>query len=269
MEFFKFKPSPYLEHLITYYWVLKSSKTDLTTATYRFVPDGYVDWVFHLGTPWQCYFPDEICSSKTSRFHVFGQIKNYVDLKIPKNGLHLFGVKFNPWVAKEIWNIDMHYLTDNCLAIEDLDLPEIKTLQERIIGANDLESRIAIIESYLSPYTNIQEDYSLKQALFSYSNDNNHQTDRSNGFGLRRLEQRFKSEIGISPKLFCRTQRINKVIEEITSVKKQSLTQLALKNNYYDQSHFIRDFKQFTGLSPSKFLKSINPDGDILNLRIN
>ena len=268
MEFKKFQPSAHLKHLITYFWVLKSSEADLSNATYRFVPDGYVDWIFHLGTPWQCDFPDAITSSKTSRFHVFGQIKKHVDLKIPQNNLHLFGVKFNPWVVKNIWNMDMHYLTNSCLAIEDLDLPEIHVLQEQISNANDLKSRMTIIENYLSPYVNIKEDHSLKQVLLSYSKERTKLNDQSTGFGVRRLEQRFKTEIGISPKLYYRTQRINKVIGEITASKKQSLTQLALDNNYYDQSHFIRDFKLFTGLNPSKFLRSINPNGDILNLRV-
>ena len=268
MEFSKFQPSAHLKHLITYFWELKSTESDAPIGTYRFVPDGYVDWIFHLGSPWQCDFPDAISSTKTSKFHVFGQIKKHVDLKLPESKLHLFGVKFNPWVVKNIWNLDMHYLTNSCLAIEDLDLPEIHVLQEQISIADNLKSRMSIIESYLSPYINLKEDNSLKEVLLSYSNERTRLNDQSTGFGVRRLEQRFKTEIGISPKLYYRTQRINKVIGEITSTSSQTLTQLALNNNYYDQSHFIRDFKQFTGLNPSRFLKSIEPNGDILNLRV-
>ena len=99
-------------------------------------------------------------------------------------------------------------------------------------------------------------------------NGYNIKNENIEGIGLRRLEQRFKKEIGISPKLFSRTIRVNNAIEQMKVKTGKSLTQLALENNYFDQSHFINDFKQFTGYSPSKFLKSITPNGDILNLRI-
>ncbi|MDC8002553.1 helix-turn-helix domain-containing protein [Aureisphaera galaxeae] len=268
MVFEKYLPSHSHAHLIAYFWTLTSSENDAKGAQYRFVPDGYVDWVFHLGTPWQCDFPNEFSHSKTGRFHVFGQIKRYVNLALPKDGLDIFGVKFHPWIANEIWKTDMHYLTDSCIDLIDLELPEMKTLQEKVYLAKGIQHRMALIENYLSAHLNYKGETSLKCILSSIHPNDKRDYSEQLGIGTRRLEQRFKKEVGIPHKLFLRTQRINKIIGDLCKENPESLTQLALKHSYYDQSHFIRDFKQFTGVNPSQFLKSINPNGDILNLRV-
>ncbi len=268
MVFEKHLPSHPYQHLIAYFWTLRLSKSDSDAVPYRFVPDGYVDWVFHLGNPWQCNFPDNVTNPRTGRFHVFGQIKKHVDLWLPKSDLDVFGVKFYPWTAYSIWKTDMHHLTNSCVDLTDLGLNEIQTLQEKIYLSKGLEERVNHVEKYLSPFVNNSETTSLQPFFSNVSLHNTSVNLGRLGIGVRRLEQRFKREVGISPKLFLRTQRINNIIGDLRRGNHESLTQLAFKHRYYDQSHCIRDFKQFTGLNPLQFLKSINPNGDILNLRV-
>lgn len=268
MLFEKYKPSKQFEHLIAYFWTLKSSESDVTSNTYRFVPDGYVDWVFHKGNAWQCDFPNVNYHPVTGRFHVFGQIKTYLDLTLPIDNLDLFAVKFHPWVASKIWKTDMHYLTNSCLELTALNLPYMHILQERICESETVERNIILVEDYIFSYLQNDVDLSLKQIFWQLHKDTNQLNLKNLGVGVRRLEQRFKNEIGITPKLLYRTLRINSVIEQMKQNREQSLTQLALEYNYYDQSHLNRDFKQFTGINPKKFLNSISPNGDILNLRV-
>lgn len=267
MFFTKYIPSQSLQHLTPYFWTLRSSHDEVGKA-YRFVPDGYVDWVFHLGTPWQCEFPNSERAT-TSRAHLFGQIKRHVNLNLLEGPLDLFGVKFYPWVADKIWKTDMHYLTDSCLALSELGVKDIAVLEDRIQNASSTTERIEIMESYLTRFANVTDSLSLKPVLLDLEHNTGLDLHNSNlGIGVRRLEQRFKNEVGIPPKLFHRTQRINKAIGQMIEKPNKPLTQIAMDRNYFDQSHFIKDFKQFTGYTPSAFLKSINPNGDILNLQV-
>ena len=266
MVFHKYAPSNHLSQLVDYYWTLSSSEKE-QELTYRFVPDGYVDWVFHIGTPWSFKFPDGHLHQQSSRCHVFGQIKQHVDLDISKGDLNLFGVKFFPWTAKLIWQIDMHYLTDRCDDLHDLDLKRMTEFQDRIMEAHSTEARIKIMNSYLESFSHLRIDQSLKSLLAELQAGQELDLRQKYGIGIRRLEQRFREDIGISPKLFSRTIRLNELIWAMRHSTGKSLTQLAMDADFYDQSHFIKDFRKFTGYSPKQFLKAINPDGDILNLK--
>lgn len=256
---------PY-QHLIAYFWTLESVDGLEDNASYRFVPDAYVDWVFHLGLPWTLKFPNPNSESIKRKFHVFGQIERYVDLSLPEGKLNIFGVKFHPWAASKIWNVDMHYLTNTCIDLRDLNLPHMQFLQEQICLATTVSHRIRCIEDYLKSYLNTSETDTLKTCIASMDIGTQKMPNRD--IGTRRLQQRFKNEIGISSKLFMKTLRINEVIESMKTNPELLLTQLALEHNYFDQSHLIKDFKQFTGCSPSTFIKAIKPDGDILNLQV-
>ena len=65
------------------------------------------------------------------------------------------------------------------------------------------------------------------------------------------LEKRFRKVVGTSPKKFASIIRFNAVLEDISTTK--SLSEICYENHFFDQAHFIKDFKQFTGETPEKF----------------
>ena len=58
---------------------------------------------------------------------------------------------------------------------------------------------------------------------------------------------------GLTPKLFCRVQRFQKVLRRIRTGREVDWTGVALDSGYFDQAHFIHDFKAFSGLSPTAY----------------
>lgn len=74
------------------------------------------------------------------------------------------------------------------------------------------------------------------------------------GFSTRRFIELFKEHVGMTPKLFCRVRRFQKILRRITSGKPVNWTELALDGGYFDQAHFIHDFRAFSGINPSKYL---------------
>jgi AraC-like DNA-binding protein len=77
---------------------------------------------------------------------------------------------------------------------------------------------------------------------------------RETNLSQRRFIELFRDEVGMTPKLFCRVQRFQNVITTIQDRAAVDWVDLALSLGYSDQSHFIHDFREFSGLSPSEYL---------------
>ena len=72
------------------------------------------------------------------------------------------------------------------------------------------------------------------------------------------MEEKFSKSLGISPKEFCKIEKLNHFLSNFFQYEDMNLTQLTFKSGYYDQSHLIKDFKYFVDLSPRRYLKEAN-----------
>ena len=78
-------------------------------------------------------------------------------------------------------------------------------------------------------------------------------TDRV-GLSPRWFIQVFREEVGLTPKLFCRVRRFQEVVRLIENREQVEWAEVALGAGYFDQAHFIRDFRAFSGLTPTAYL---------------
>ena len=74
----------------------------------------------------------------------------------------------------------------------------------------------------------------------------------SAGISLRQAERLYKRAVGISPKFFSRIVRFNYIFK-VMETHEESWIRVALQSGYFDQSHFIKNFKEFTGEEPSNY----------------
>lgn len=70
----------------------------------------------------------------------------------------------------------------------------------------------------------------------------------------RRFRERFQSEVGMAPKLFARVQRFQAVIGAVHALDEVDWAGIAADCGYFDQAHFIHDFRAFSGLTPTEYL---------------
>jgi AraC-like DNA-binding protein len=75
------------------------------------------------------------------------------------------------------------------------------------------------------------------------------------GMSPRRFLDVFRSEVGLSPKAFCRIRRFAAVLRRIEHAADLDWVDVALSCGYFDQAHFNHDFRAFSGLSPSAYLR--------------
>jgi len=76
------------------------------------------------------------------------------------------------------------------------------------------------------------------------------------GLSQRRFIELFRQEVGLTPKLFCRVLRFQEVIRLIGSGRRAEWAEVALSCGYFDQAHFVRDFREFSGITPTEYLAS-------------
>ena len=79
-------------------------------------------------------------------------------------------------------------------------------------------------------------------------------TERT-GLSAQRFIELFRREVGLTPKVFCRIARFREVVKGIGETASVDWTQTALECGYFDQAHFIHDFREFAGMSPSDYMR--------------
>jgi AraC-like DNA-binding protein len=75
------------------------------------------------------------------------------------------------------------------------------------------------------------------------------------GYSQKHFIDLFRRQVGVSPKQYLRIMRFQKAIGAIENNKSVRWSQIARESGYYDQGHFIHDFKHFSGFTPNEYLQ--------------
>lgn len=259
MDYRTFKPHPDLSSVVKLHWTLE---VPVQTEAQRqlIIPDGCVDLIFILGDDVKRYTSgDEFIIQP--RAMVLGQINEpfYVE---PTGYVRSFAVRFYPYGFANFVSLPL-----KDLANKETPLPELfgnavsRELQHNIVAAEDTASRIRIIEKFLLEKLNDQltVDRVVKSTVDQMLSTNGSSSVQSILKGdpsrRRHLERKFMKQIGISPKQLGKVIRLQTALQLLLNRESESLTAIAYESEYYDQAHFIKDFKEFTGVTPKDFLE--------------
>lgn len=169
-------------------------------------------------------------------------------------------VVFNEGGAAAFFKEPLHELFGSSLSLENF-APAYKVIQieERLSEAVNSLQRIVIVEQFLlSLLKNYQSDLLVMHSVqkIRAANGNLRIKDLVKELHISQdsFEKRFRKIIGASPKKFSAIIRLRNLIEHHSNA--ESLTQVAYEAGYFDQAHFIKDFKAFTGQTPLDFFKT-------------
>jgi AraC-like DNA-binding protein len=258
MNYEKFQPHPDLQPLVKCYWTLEvPAQADVQRQLV--IPDGYIEMFFILGDDVKRYTSEDEFIIQP-REMVIGQITKsfYVE---PTGQVNSFAVRFYPYGFANFVSTPIKELADketplNVLFGEELSNP----LAREIKGASDTADRIKIVERFLlgrlSDQTTVDNIVKATiDALFSTRGSTSINEILQDDLSRRRqLERKFIRQIGISPKQLGKVIRLQSALKMLLNRKTESLTEIAYESDYYDQAHFNRDFREFTGTTPKEFL---------------
>ncbi len=131
-------------------------------------------------------------------------------------------------------------------------------MSERLFDVRSAEARVDLLSHYLTDRVETNPhiidpttQYAITRIVQSCGNVSLQQVQQELKLSERTLERKFKQAVGVSPKLFARITRFQQSLDNLRQNQYNKLSDVAYGNDYADQSHFIRVFKEFTGFTPS------------------
>lgn len=253
MFFSRFEPAKELTSFIECFWIIEDD--DKTPRLQKIIPDGFNEIIFHYGDPYRINLSGQW--EVQSRSLLAGQIRKHFFLE--NTGVSgMVGIKLKPTAITHLYGFSMHQLTDRAVDISSVLGDHFISTEGKLLAAASHTERIAILNNHflqLLTTIKIKETAIDKAVELIFSQHGMIPVTaiaRVAGVGERQLENLFKKYVGLSPKFFTRIIRFSYIFQLIQE-NNQSWTGLAYEASFFDQSHFIRNFKDFTGENPSDY----------------
>ncbi|SFC04025.1 AraC-type DNA-binding protein [Parapedobacter composti] len=246
MNYITIAPCEALRDVVSHFWSGEWAPQSLAaSSTYYMTANSLTEIAFAFRGS------DLVFSSVQGHTHRHGQF--------PAGGFcQLFGVSLYSHAVPFLFHMPAPEVNGHFFSLETLLGNDGKTLIEKIALARSTPERIRILSDYFVSCLRRQRlsDPLIKHAVqFIRQRKGNVNIEALSGhfcLSQKQFERRFKAASGFNPKLFARIVRFEAVLNTYSNYT--SLTHAAYANGYYDQAHFINDFKAFAGYSPHKFL---------------
>jgi AraC-like DNA-binding protein len=250
MKFDKYFPTDKLKDYIKYYVV---SENDEENEYKVFPSTGLVIGFQYKG---QLSSIKDNTLNKLTSAGITGMADSY---KIFKNSVNIGTIlvyfteigftHFSSNPANELFNLS--------LSLDDIfEKNRVNEVEEKLAIDSTDKQRIKIVEHFLlTQLKDIQGDKLIIEAVkLIYQSKGTIRVKELNEklfISQSPFEKRFRKVVGTSPKKFTSIIRFNSVLDNLNETK--SLTEICYENNFFDQAHFIKDFKNFTGQTPEQY----------------
>lgn len=264
MLFREFQPPSCLKPYVRYYWILQLNPFPALHSGTRLLTESF-ELTFNLAAPVEIVNCEGRIKSITAT-GITGPMSR--PMRLRSNGpVDLFGVCFRPGGGYPFFRYPTHELLNQYPDVDDLWGAGGREFVEHI--QNDCpttQSRIEAVNAYLINRLkfNHRDNLVTQKAIETIESCKGSvtidQLARHLGLSCRQLTRIFRERIGMTPKQLCRNTRFKQVYKVIENSSHHHWAEVALDCGYYDQSHFINEFKHFTGSSPDAYFYS-SPHG--------
>ena len=256
MDYQVHPPSPDLQYFVKCFWTLEDEARG-EVLPQRVVPDGCMELIIHYGDLYQQFLPDGTIIIQPRSF-IFGQITSYIEIA-PTGRSGIVASRFLPEGLAPLLNVPVASLENKAVALVEIFGAKAQALEDKVLMASSQSERIQFIQDFLLEQLCEQRSIdSITKSCVDAIVQSQGQIGMTDLAGQvnsnrRRIERRFNTIIGMSPKQLSRVVRLQATMKMLEQKQFSNLTTLALENGYYDQAHFIKDFREFTGVTPGSF----------------
>lgn len=258
MNYWLLAPDPALRAHVQCYYVAEPRPGGMHDPDFRelelILPDGYAEIVFRGSgcyERWPVHEPDQV--ERVSTSHVIAGRTASVITRDVEN-VWLAGVKIDPWLLASLLRKPLDRMAGELVSLADIGNNSLNVLEDKVLSCPSPARIGATLDSFfkaeLAKATRIDPMVAyLRQAI-----DARHGTigimdwARVHDCDARTLERRFSRSMGMTPKRYARIIRFRHAYRHILA---QPLFKSAVEvNGFFDQSHFLKEFREFTGSSP-------------------
>lgn len=213
-------------------WTLESKRS---LVGHGVAPDGCVDIIYDLN----------------SGLRVVGTMTVEQRFHFP-NGAYVAGVRFRPGMSRAFLRISPSELTDGSLPLEHLWPRYTRQLTDRLDNTKSIHDAARLLLGSMprieAPLNSVQR--AIRTIVAAHGNVNLERIASHANLSPRQFRRRCMEESGVTPKLLCRILRFRHACHLSHATPKPNWPAIALEAAYFDQAHFIRDFREFTGRTP-------------------
>lgn len=256
MEYHEFQPKASFSQHIECFWKLTLLPEEVNQQYELLAPDCSFDIIFCEGLmQFQLVHSTEKINLPAGAVFVGQKTSGtYFSITEPQE---IFGIRFKPFAFAHLFPIPPNQLTDKALPLNQVfSLDKVgRSLVQSILKTKEVEAKIVLAEQFT--LTLFDELFYIDQTFRAQLNYIMNRKgilkiqDLFTEFGVSKvtLHKHFLAKMGLTPKQVSRIWRFNHFLQ-LQQTSQRNLTALALEAGYYDQAHFIREFKAFFRLCP-------------------
>jgi AraC-like DNA-binding protein len=226
----------------------------------RFLPNGDTEILIDFHDSPQYIYDNETLKEIQACTHVWTSGVRTEPITIPSgNGAAMMVISFKKGMAAPFFPFPMEEIRDS---VVDADLVwgrEFGMLRERLLEEKDVEQRFLVVEEFLvSRFSSVLK---LNPCVAFAVNEMIERPDaisiaRMNdkiGYSKKHFAEMFRKQIGVTPKAYLKIMRFQKAVKTIDAAENIDWATVAFDCGFYDQAHFINDFKHFSGFTPVEY----------------
>jgi AraC-like DNA-binding protein len=253
-------PNEKLKDWIKVFWFLEGHGNGKLSHTRNILPDGCATITFVLQGNMDLTIYDNSVIKRG--IYVIPPVVN-AHYDVISDDIFLIDIQLNPSIFYKLFNLPVNELENKIYTFDELSLNFDKSILEKIYDVrNDKSAICSLLNNYFITLFdrlkfNSDEIILNINQLYKYGDLDNFL--HSQNLSIRQIERKVKNYTGLTPQSISRLGRFYSVLEYMKFRQFNiEYCELALEHKFSDQSHFIREFKYFTKLTPKKFIKDVN-----------
>lgn len=260
MQYLAHIPQPPLSDFVELFWFYDGFLSGPHEKE-RLMPDGTVELVINLRQD-EARIYDRNNLERCARLPgslVCGPHSSFFVIDTQQQA-SVIGIHFKPGGSFPFFRLPVDELHNQHVSLEDLWGAEAGLLRERILAAATPREKFQLLESCLTARAirPLERHRAVDCALGLFRNIHTAPAIAAVaddiGISSRRFIQLFSDQVGLTPKVFCRVRRFQRALHRLNGGGPIEWADLAAACGYFDQAHFIHDFREFSGITPTAYL---------------